>query len=64
MTFGVLDVLDAATVPHKLSQRCFAVHIGLAAKILSIQHQKIERACRKLAVTNPTIQNIEIGCSF
>jgi hypothetical protein len=38
MTFDVLDVLDAATVPHKLSQRCFAVHIGLAAKILSIQH--------------------------
>jgi hypothetical protein len=55
MTFGVLDVLDAATVPQKLSQRCFAVHIGLAAKIFSIQYQKIERACRNVAVINPTI---------
>jgi len=29
MTFGVLDVLDAATVTQKLSQHCFSVHIGL-----------------------------------
>lgn len=37
VSFGVLDT-GCRDRPHKLSHRCLAVQIGLAAQILFIQH--------------------------
>jgi hypothetical protein len=44
MALGVFDLLDTATVPQQLSQRRFAFRIRLAAQIVTVEHEKIERS--------------------
>jgi hypothetical protein len=42
VALSVFDVLDAATVPQQFSR--FAFRIRLAAQIVAVDHEKIERS--------------------
>src|SRR6476620_416221 len=60
MALGVLNVLDAATVSQKFPQRRLAFHIGPAAQIVAVEHQKIESKCAGSLVVDPTMQRVEV----
>ena len=61
LTFGVLDVLDAATVPQKFSQRRLAFRIRSLPEIHSIVHQKVKSAGTRVLIVNSTMERVELS---
>ena len=60
MALSVFNVLDAATVSQKLSQRGLAFHIGPASEIVAVEHQEIESTSAGTFIVDPTVQRVEV----
>src|SRR5262245_22804334 len=56
----MFDVLNAATVPQKFSQRRLSLQVRLPPHIVAIEHQQIESAGSRIQVIHSTVQGVEI----